>query len=153
MVLKYRQLDFNPKYYISNKGFVISLVRGFTILKGRVGKEGYTRVYIRDKSTNKRKDYKLHRLVAEYFIKNPKNLPCVNHIDGNKMNNKIENLEWVTHSENNIHAYKTGLNHSKKYKVQYGDVVYESKTEASIALNVSRKTIDNWIRKGIMTRR
>ena len=51
----------------------------------------------------------VHRLVASAFIPNPRNLPEVNHIDGNKKNNSFENLEWVTHADNVLHARKTGL--------------------------------------------
>ncbi|WP_313266499.1 HNH endonuclease [Sphingobacterium sp.] len=57
----------------------------------------------------KRKIKHLHRILAETFIPNPKNKPCVNHIDGNKLNNNLSNLEWVTHKENIQHAWRTGL--------------------------------------------
>ena len=145
MVLKYHKLKFNPKYIISNKGFVISLVREFHLLNIRRDKNGYTHYYIRDLSTGKRKDFKGHRLVAEYFIDNPNNYPIVNHIDGNKANNHIENLEWCTHSQNNIHAYKNGLSRSKKRQCTINGIDYESITEAANQLGVSRKTIYNWL--------
>ena len=65
--------------------------------------KGYRRLYLNGKS------YREHRLIAEKFIPNPDNKPEVNHIDGNKSNNSIENLEWVTSSENQLHSYRTGL--------------------------------------------
>jgi HNH endonuclease len=59
---------------------------------------------------------RIHRLVAKYFIPNPDNKPQVNHIDGNKQNNKVNNLQWVTNQENMIHAVKNGLTNYKRSK-------------------------------------
>lgn len=111
-------------YQISNLGRVKSLERKRKgpynrimhlkekIIKGRAVGIGYYAVQIeRDGS---KKNNKIHKLVAEHFISNPENKPCVNHINGIKTDNRVENLEWVTHSENNQHAYDKGLKISLK---------------------------------------
>jgi hypothetical protein len=67
--------------------------------------KGYKRVTLSIKGKTKR--FQVHRLVAMYFIENPLNKPCVNHIDGDKENNELYNLEWCTHSENENHSYDT----------------------------------------------
>lgn len=69
--------------------------------------DGYYKVDLY--SEGSRSSERVHRLVAQAFIPNPNNKPQVNHIDGNKINNSVENLEWVDGSENMIHAYNTGL--------------------------------------------
>lgn len=99
---------YEGKYQVSNLGRVKSLPRNGTvcyerILKIQVDKNGYNYV-----SFHKRK-FKIHRLVAEAFIPNPENKPQVNHIDGNKQNNEVENLEWATAQENLNHAFRIGL--------------------------------------------
>ena len=70
---------------------------------GSEHQDGYLFVTINNKQ------YPKHRLVAELFIDNPDNKPFINHIDGNKQNNRAENLEWCTHAENIEHSYKNGL--------------------------------------------
>lgn len=107
-------------YQVSDMGRVKSLERVFTrhlgaeqkikerILKYTVNRSGYCNVTLyRDR---KRRTYYIHRLVAIAFIPNPLNKPTVNHKDGVKSNNKTDNLEWMTRSENTQHAYDIGLN-------------------------------------------
>lgn len=69
--------------------------------------DGYNKVDLY--SNGNRTSVRVHRLVAEAFIPNPNELPQINHIDGNKENNNVKNLEWVNNSQNMIHAYRTGL--------------------------------------------
>lgn len=85
------------------KGFT-----GFREVKPRLGYWGYLSVAI-----PYRKDCSIHRLVAEAFIPNPENKPCVDHIDGNKTNNRVENLRWVSYKENSN-------NPNTKYRCVYG---------------------------------
>lgn len=65
-----------------------------------IRKDGYVSVY------ENGKQYLEHRKLAEMFIPNPDNKPCINHKDGNRSNNSLDNLEWVTYSENHIHAHR-----------------------------------------------
>lgn len=97
-------------YEVSNMGRIKGLVRN-KIKTYRVSNWGYCQVVL---SKNSVQQIKLvHRLVAEAFIQNTNNLQQVNHKDGNKHNNCVENLEWCTASENMKHAWKTGLNVGK----------------------------------------
>jgi hypothetical protein len=101
----------------TSSGYYISSLGRFKNRKGVIMKDykphhsGY--IYLRVNI----KKYALHRLVALAFIHNPENKPFVNHIDGNKLNNTVENLEWLTCSENNIHAHKIGLTKGNKRKI------------------------------------
>lgn len=70
-------------------------------LKGSIGEHGYK--YYRLSSNGIKKMFYAHRLVAENYIDNPNKLPVVNHIDGNKLNNNVNNLEWITYSDNTKH--------------------------------------------------
>jgi len=82
-----------------------------------VGPDGrqYLGLILKYNGINKR--YRVSRLVALAFIPNHENKPCVNHIDGNKLNNHADNLEWCTHQENTIHAFENGLMPTKITKV------------------------------------
>lgn len=81
--------------------------RVYNNLNGRVKSHKQLMVILYKDGTRKAKQ--IHRLVAETYINNPENKPCINHIDGNPLNNTIENLEWCTHKENMQHAQKLGL--------------------------------------------
>lgn len=97
--------------YVPAKNDSIKLCRG--VERYLADKDGYRTINLykhRENGKKNGKHYMVHRLVAEAFIPNLENKPEVNHKDGNKSNNSISNLEWVTKSENVRHAYATGLN-------------------------------------------
>ena len=133
-------------YQVSNIGRIKSLARETRngsckkekILKTQIDKKGYLTIDLR--KNKQRKSYKVHRLVALAFIQNLDNKPQINHIDGNKRNNKIENLEWCTNSENQIHSYKNNLKETKRI-IQYdlkGNFIkeWESAIEVSKYYNI-----------------
>jgi hypothetical protein len=98
-------------YEISSKGRIKSLKgKEPRILNPSNDGDGYLMVLICKEGI--RYPRRIHRLVAEAYIPNPDNKPCVNHKNGIKMDNRIENLEWVTTQENTQHAWKNGLNNN-----------------------------------------
>lgn len=159
---------YDGKYSICSDGKVIrnpSKYRRRTIvLKPKPGK--YLRVALYGKEG--RKEFSIHRLVAEYFVDNPENKPWVNHKDGNKHNNSFENLEWCTPRENEMHsihvlkrnrntlkqrmsASKAGkskrlltMDEAEKIREQVATV---SRKELSQKYNVSLSTIDKIVNK------
>ena len=91
------------------------------IVDGFINKKGYKQVTLYD-DNGKPKTMRVHKLVALAFIENKDNLPQINHKDGNKQNNCVDNLEWCTHQENVLHAFHNGLNKKDKrntYKRKY----------------------------------
>jgi len=154
--------DYEGLYEISNFGNVKILARNYTrynyltkryniikvkekITQGTIN-GGYRRICLTKNKVEKNKH--IHKLVAEAFIPNPNNYSYVNHIDGNKQNNYIDNLEWCTLYQNNTHAYKTGLRKSTDITpiLQYdleGNFIreYKSINEASKETNLDIRHI------------
>lgn len=129
----WKTLVYNGEVYdrfeVSNTGSIRNIKTG-TVYKQVINKEGYNQVCVSLGSRKNKKVFKIHRAVAETFCVNPENKPVVNHKDGNKQNNMINNLEWVTHQENVIHAHQKGLAR-KRYgtencnsKLTHEDIVY-----------------------------
>jgi hypothetical protein len=156
-------------YQVSDKGRVKSLSRiidympnrsrktSIKVLNTYIDVNGYKSVYLYSMD-HVRTKCKVHRLVAEVFVLNPDNKPHINHIDGDKLNNTKENLEFCTPSENHIHAFEIGLrvpcrlglfgkdNPSSKKVIQTnkeGDVigVFDSVTIASAITGLGRSSI------------
>lgn len=184
-------VGYEARYEVSNKGRVRSIDREIisqangtkwqyprtikqkgVIIKGKLLKGGKTRVgymvidvgrlYKDNKIVRKSKKIMLHRLVAEAWIPNPDNKPEINHIDGNKLNNNIENLAWCTRSENIKHAYDTGLltsngpgygkdNHRAKMVIRMDKEgneleIFYCATAISVAMGMSKDAITNAIK-------
>ena len=113
----------NGIYQVSNLGRVKSLkFNKEKIIKISLHKRGYLNIILWKDGIIK--NFKPHRLVAEAFIPNPNNLSQVNHINGDKTDNRADNLEWCSGSENQLHSFRTGLHksikglqHRKSFKV------------------------------------
>ena len=104
-------------YYVSNIGRVKNKYN--KILHAVVGSSGYEEICL---CVNYKRYYKrVHRLVAQAFLPNPNNYPCVNHINGNKLDNNVSNLEWCTVAHNTQHSYNHGYQRGKSGNCKLSD--------------------------------
>lgn len=134
-------------YQVSNYGNVRSLDRvikektGKTqtlkgrILKQRINPGGYH--YIELGKNGTKATFAVHQLVAQAFLSNPNKKPIVNHIDGNRLNNSLSNLEWATYSENLEHAYKAGLRRAVSIEA-VGNKNYKRKLKPEQVVEIRR---------------
>ena len=126
----------NGEYYVSSWGRVKSLKFGKErILKERMQGPGLKYPVVSLSIKGNIHQIKIHKLVALAFILNPDNKPQVNHKDGNKTNNHIDNLEWVTHQENVQHAWDTGLFEGKRLAISKATSKAKSKPVIDILTN------------------
>ena len=141
------------RYSLSINGEIINNETG-KILKNIIDNNGYQKINLSIKQ--KRYTMYLHRLLGKYFIPNPENKPDINHKNGIKGDNRLENLEWVTKKENVIHAYSNNLiSKEKQRKMRNGSVIvldtyngiyYDSMKDLAKCLNIDPDTLTNRIK-------
>ena len=158
--MKWYKIDGFDNYLISKKGEIFSKHSKRKLSVYKVN--GYPSIRI---CKNGKAYFKnIHRLLALTFIPNPENLPEVNHIDGNRSNNDLKNLEWVTTSRNQIHAYEIGLTKPRKgeqsssFKLTYKEIQeirhkwdckIKNQKELSIEYNVHRNYISEIVNRKV----
>lgn len=111
-------------------------------IRGQINNEGYIRLGLY--GDNGEKKFLIHRLIAQTFIPNPENKPQVNHIDNDKSNNCVDNLEWITNKENRNHAlrqYKTMSIVPKNYSIKDFRQVEKNIVKAKVEINILKKDI------------
>lgn len=150
----WKETKVHKNYQVSNMGRIRSFAWGKDkIIKGGLDERGYSRINIKGKK------YRLHRLIGDVFIRNPKKKPKINHKNGIKLYNRIENLEWCTNLENIRHAIKNGLARKAdgrtqsplKIKDLNNIILWKSQgmTGADIGrhFNICKETINKFLRK------
>ena len=141
-------VGYEGRYEVSNTGLIRSIRTNHGKYQKRIIKpfiRSNTCKYQYINLTVKNHTFKeaVHRAIAKAFIDNPENKPMVNHIDGNKLNNNVYNLEWVTCSENHKHAFSIGLRSIEKCKIQ---MIGTKRSKKSKYHNVSYDSTRNkWI--------
>ena len=140
---QWRDWPQDPRIMVSNKGNVVSCKRGgWSPYKVYYNSCGYQMVG----AVSRHATY-VHRMVAETWIDNPNHYEEVNHINGDKDDNRVENLEWTTHNQNMRHAYRTGLlkpHGGRKgipIRIVETDEVFESVSECARRIGVTRPAI------------
>lgn len=134
-------------YEINKNGEVRNAKNKNTIV-GDINNCGYYRVSLYNQGQSKK--YFRHRLVAEHFLDKPEGKDFVNHIDGDKSNNNLENLEWVSQSENEKHAFENGLKQktNKPFIIEFvnGDIKeYENQYVCAKEIGCSQSSVKNWL--------
>ena len=144
-----------PNYSVTEDGKVYSVKKN-KWLKNSLMAKGYYVTTLRDTSNTKKTVF-IHRILGVTYLENPNNYPMINHKNGIKSDNRLENLEWCTASQNIKHAWDTGLN-SRIYKKGLGrlksikplidlqtGVFYNSVKEASILLGINKNTLYGYL--------
>lgn len=132
-----------PDYYITSCGRVWSFKRNKFLSPKNNGK-GY--LFVTLYNENGKKNFYLHRLVAEVYLSNPENKPQINHIDACKENNCVNNLEFVTHLENMKHAHDTGLLKTRKVCCIETGEIFNSVNDAARAVERDRTSMSRCLR-------
>lgn len=142
-----------------SKGDCLALIQG-KLLTPKVNDSGYLTVHLRSDEINKYPT--IHRLVAEVFIPNTENKKTVNHIDGNKLNNNLSNLEWSTHAEQMQHASQHNLlevRGAPKFSKEFKKEIYEYYQENKVSIKklaeifeVSERTAGRIANEGVKAR-